>query len=67
MIQPGQSQKNITILHEAGIENPKAEQLAGLPWVNEKMIRTHVFQAIEIEHQTIALAIWRIEHNWWIK
>jgi len=67
MIEPSQFKKNLTILHEAGIENPKAEKLACLAWVNEKMIRTHVFQAVEIERQPLALAIWRIEHNWWIK
>ena len=67
MTDPHQFKKNLTILHEAGIKNPKAEQLACLSWVNEQMIRTHVFQAIEIEQQPLALAIWRIEHNWWIK
>jgi len=58
-----QIQKNMQALKKEGIRKPKANNLARLSWVTEEYIRAHVRQAIEVEGQTLGLAIWRMERK----
>jgi len=46
----------------AGIEEPKASNLARLPYVSVELIEYHVATALQ-EGQKIGLGIYRIEHN----
>jgi hypothetical protein len=55
--------KNEMVLHEMGIKNPTAHNLARLEWVNESYIKAHVQQAVEVEGQLLGLAIVRMLHN----
>jgi len=41
----------------------KASNLARLSWVTREYIEAHVCQAVEVEKQTIGLAIWRMERG----
>ena len=51
---------------QAGIEEPRASNLAKLPHVSVELIEGHVAAAL-LEGQKIGLGIYRIEHNWPVK
>lgn len=61
--ETAQYDKNLTALQNAGVRSPTAEQLAGMPHVNEELIRANIHQTVEIEGRDIALAIWKIKNN----
>jgi hypothetical protein len=56
-------QQNLATLKKAGIHKPKANNLARLSYVTPDYIQDQVYQAVEIEKQSIGLAIWRMEHG----
>lgn len=63
MKNEGQIKESEQVLREAGIKGEKVQNLARLEWLDPKTIRAIIFQAVQIEGQTIGLAIWRMEHN----
>ena len=54
---------NLVTLKKIGVTREKANNLARLDWVTREYIEAHYRQAVEVEHQSVGLAIWRIEHG----
>jgi hypothetical protein len=63
MFRSERIQENLQALKKAGIHGIKAKNIARLHWVTAEYIQEHVKQAVEIDEQTIGLAIWRMEHG----
>lgn len=48
----------------ANVREPKAAQLAALPWVTEEYVKEHVRLAVRVQGHPIGTAIWRIANEW---
>lgn len=54
---------NLRALHKAGIREPTARRLAGLPHVTPEYVTAHVEQA-NAQGFELGIAIYRIQHAW---